>query len=61
MAIKNARTISEYVIRKWLQDNHFDMDWFQLEMNGEDGVLTDRSGDTMKLHYDKQSKMVIVL
>ena len=44
MAIKNARTIAEYVIRKWLEDNHFDMDWFHLEMNGEDGVLTDRSG-----------------
>ena len=56
MAIKNARTIAEYVIRKWLQDNHFDMDWFQLEMNGEDGVITDRSGDTLKLRYDKHSK-----
>ena len=61
MAIKNARTIAEYLIRKWLQDNHFDMDWFQLEMNGEDGILTDRSGDTLKLRYDKHSKQVIVL
>lgn len=61
MAIKNARTIAEYVIRKWLDDNHFDMDWFQLEMNGEDGILTDRSGDVLKLRYDKHSKKVIVL
>lgn len=61
MAIKNARTISEYVIRKWLEDNHFDMDWFHLEMNGDEGILIDRSGDTLKLQYDKHLKKVIVL
>lgn len=61
MSLKNARTISEYFIRKWLEDNHFDMDWFQLEMNGENGIITDRSGDALKLRYDKHSKQVIVL
>lgn len=61
MAIKNARTIAEYVIRKWLQDNHFDMDWFQLEMNGDEGIIIDCSGDTLQLQYDKHSKKVIVL
>ena len=61
MSLKNARTISEYVIRKWLEENRFDMDWFQLEMSGEDGILKDRTGDTLKLRYDKHSKKVIVL
>lgn len=61
MAIKKTRTIAEYVIRKWLQENHFDIDWFHLEMNGEDGILTDNSGDMIKLRYDRHSKQVIVL
>lgn len=61
MAIKNARSIAEYAIRKWLQDNHFDMEWFHIEMNGDDGVISDRSGDSIKLHYDKHSKQVLVL
>lgn len=61
MAIKGARTIAEYVIRKWIQDNNFDMEWFHLEMNGDEGILIDRSGDTLHLQYDKHSKKVIVL
>lgn len=61
LVIKGARTIAEYVIRKWIQDNNFDMEWFHLEMNGDEGILIDRSGDTLQLQYDKHSKKVIVL
>ena len=61
LAIKGARTIAEYVIRKWIQDNNFDMEWFHLEMSGDEGILIDRSGDTLHLQYDKHSKKVIVL
>ena len=41
MRLKRSRTIAEYVIRKFLEENHIDTNWFHLEMNGNEAVLTD--------------------
>jgi len=43
---------SPRLYRRWVVD---------LEMNGDEGILIDRSGDTLQLQYDKHSKKVIVL
>ena len=55
-----AKTIAEYVIRKWLQDQNFVMSNFELTVNGNEAVLTDKNNDTMTLVYDSASKTVYV-
>lgn len=61
MVLKRSRTIAEYVIRKFLEENHIDTNWFHLEMNGNEAVLTDRMGDSIKLNYDRTTHEVTVL
>lgn len=58
MSIKNAKTIAEYSIRKWLEKEGFQMEWFNLDMNGNEATLTDRSGDKLKIHYDSRTHEV---
>ena len=55
---KKIKTISEYAIRKWLESNNFDMDWFVLLMHGNSVVLEDRIGNKISLEYDPQLKEV---
>ena len=58
--IKGAKTIAEYAIRKWLQDQNFVMSYFNLEVKGNEGILTDKNNDTMTLVYDNASNTVYV-
>ena len=58
--IKGAKSIAEYAIRKWLQDQNFVMSCFELSMNGNEAILTDRNNDTLTLVYDSSSKTVYV-
>ena len=60
MAIKGARTIAEYAIRRWLADQNFVMEYFTLAMNGNEGTLTDREGASMVIAYDPVEKIVCV-
>ena len=62
MAIKGAKTIAEYAIRKWLENEGFVMEWFQLELTGEcEAVITDRQGESLRVVYDKTRKAVFLL
>lgn len=59
MAVKGAKTIAEYSIRKWLEKENFVMDFFKLEMTEDcKAVISDSNGDTMTLAYDKDTKTV---
>lgn len=58
--IKGAKTIAEYAIRKWLQQNNFDMQYFILKMEGNRGILEDANNDTMILTYDQDTGNVLV-
>lgn len=58
--IKECKTIAEYAIRKWLQDQNFVMSHFNLYVNGNEAVLKDENNDTMTLVYDNLSKTVYV-
>lgn len=58
--MKGAKTIAEYTVRRWLQTQGFVMDYFDLTMNGNEGILKDRNGDTMTLVYDNVSKTVYI-
>lgn len=61
MGIRKARTIAEYAIRKYLEENYVYTSWFGLEMDGNEAILTDRVGDSIKLQYDKKTHEVTVL
>lgn len=56
--MKVCKTIAEYAIKKWMVDNEFAMEYFTVEMNGNDAVITDKTGDSMKVSYNPKAKMV---
>lgn len=58
--IKGARTIAEYAIKKWLQDENFVMSEFEVVISGEQGTVKDKNGDSITLVYDSDSKTVYV-
>ncbi len=58
--IKGAKTIAEYAIRKWLEQQEFAMDFFIFEMVGpQEGVIRDKNGDQLRLIYNPATRMVI--
>lgn len=62
MAIKGAKTIAEYAIRKWMAQEGFVTECFRLEMIGpHEAEIRDSNGDALRLVYDSASKMVILL
>lgn len=58
--IKGAKSIAEYAIRKWLLEQNFVMEFFKLSMEGNKGILTDQTGESMALVYDAGSKSVYI-
>lgn len=58
--IKGAKSIAEYAIRKWLSEQNFVMEFFKLSMEGNKGILTDQTGESMALIYDADSKSVYI-
>lgn len=58
--VKNAKTIAEYAIRKWLNEEGFALGFFVLRMRGNEGTLTDLNGESMVLVYDPDQKQVFV-
>lgn len=58
MVIKGAKNIAEYAVRKWLREQGFALDFFNLDMNGNEGILTDCKGEKLILIYDPASKSV---
>lgn len=61
MAIKGAKSIPEYAIRKYLQNKDFDMSYFELTMYGNQAELEDTCGNTITLVYDAESRTVYEL
>ena len=58
MAIKGAKSIAEYAIRRWLVEQGFSMESFDLIMDGKEGKLADGQGDSLVLVYDCNTKSV---
>lgn len=58
--IKGAKTIAEYVIRLYLEDK-FQMDKFRLQVDGNNAVLVDMNGDTLRLRYDSERRSVSIV
>lgn len=60
MTIKGCKTIAEYAFRRWMAENEFAEGYFSLEINGNEAVIKDLAGDTLKLVYDDATKSVHV-
>ena len=58
MAIKGAKTIAEYKIRRYLIGQEVPMEYFTLSMDGDKGVLADANNNTLTLVYDPVTKLV---
>lgn len=59
MAIKGCKSIAEYFFRKWMEDNGLSGEDFSLYMNEtNEAVISDKSGDCLKLIYDEKTKTV---
>ena len=53
-----ATTIAEYAIRRYLKEEGLALSFFTLEMNGNEGKLTDMHGNSITLTYDPVEKLV---
>lgn len=60
MVDKRSRTIAEYAIRSFLDREGFAMECFDLSMDGNEGTLTDKNGDSMVLVYNAEERTVQV-
>lgn len=58
--MKGCRTIAEYAIKKWMEDNGFVMEYFTVEMCGNESIITDKTGESMKVSYKPEIKKVEV-
>ncbi len=56
--IKGCKSIAEYAIRQYLIDQGCWLAFFDLNVCGNEGTLTDRSGDSLVLVYDNSNKSV---
>lgn len=54
-----AKTIAEYAIRKWLQNEGFAVECFSLRMDGQEAILMDSNGDRMRILYNPATKTVL--
>lgn len=60
MTIKGCKSIAEYAMRRWMMEQGFMDGRFTLEVNGNDGTVRDRAGDTLALAYNGADKRVYV-
>ncbi len=58
--IRGAKTIAEYAIRKWMQQEGFADGYFKLEMTECEGLITDKQGDSLMVSYDSLTKSVYI-
>ena len=57
---KRSKTIAEYAIRKWLENEGFQMEYFRLKVIGNLGIAIDSRGDKLILTYDSDTHSVYV-
>lgn len=52
--MKGIKTIAEYAILKWMEQEGFVRECFSIEFNGNEAVITDSENCTMKLIYHRK-------
>ena len=58
LILRGCKTIAEYAFRRWMEKNGFVDGHVTLEVTGNEGIVKDGSGDTLKLIYDSETKSV---
>ena len=58
IADKESKTIAEYAIRRWLEEQGFELECFSLEFKGNEAVLVDRNNMKLHLVYDHDRRLV---
>lgn len=56
--IYGCKTIAEDAIKKWLWNNGFVATEFTVKFDGNVGTITDKTGDSMTVEYDRETKEV---
>lgn len=56
--IKSCKSIAEYAMRKWMADHDFAIGCFTLEITGNEGIVTDKTGESIRLVYNTSDKCV---
>lgn len=59
MIIRGCKTIAEYAIRQWMEQQGFVAGHFDVTMNGNDATITDRTGDSLTVRYDPATMQVV--
>ena len=57
--IKGAKTIAEYAIRKWINQNFYCGCVHITEMHGNEAFIEDKTGDCMIVVYDPATRQVM--
>ena len=57
---KRSKTIAEYAIRKWLENEGFQMECFRLKVISNTAVLEDSKGEKLILVYEPGTHSVHV-
>ena len=58
MSDKRSKTIAEYAIRKWMENEGFQIECFRLKVIGNRALLMDMRGDKLILTYDPDTHSV---
>lgn len=56
--VKKAKTIPEFYMKQWIMDNFRDISILELTVDGNEGILSDKNGDTLKLQYNEKERKV---
>ena len=60
MAIRGCKSIAEFAFRRWMAENGFVGGYFTLDVVGNEGIIEDRTGATLRLSYDSAERCVQV-
>ena len=58
MSDKRLKTIAEYAIRKWMENEGFQIECFRVRVIGNRALLMDMRGDKLILTYDPDTHSV---
>lgn len=58
--MKGCKTIAEFGIKNWMESNGFVMSEFDVKMDGDEAEISDRTGDSMKVFYDRRNRKVVI-
>lgn len=56
--MSGCKTIAEYAVKKWMENNGFIMSEFAVSMDGNTAQITDKRGDCLTVQYNPKTRKV---